>query len=208
MSASSHTIQDVPTLIESEQILNLVFKKARTHNQFLNKPVPETLLRQIYEYVSWGPTSMNSQPLRVRFMASTEKREALAACVYPGNKAKVMSAPVCAVFGMDLNFPSTLPAIFPHKLDAQAYYEGKPMLVESTAFRNSSLQAAYFLMVARLLGLDCGPMSGFDHDKVDALCWAGVAVKTNFLCNLGYGDSSTVFARSPRFKFEEVCDVQ
>jgi 3-hydroxypropanoate dehydrogenase len=180
---------------------------ARTQNLFQDRPVDPVLLRKLYELVSCGPTSMNSQPMRAKLLVSREKREALAACVYPGNREKVLSAPVVAVIGMDLNFPATLSKVFPHKTDAAAYYAGNPALVETTAFRNSSMQAAYLIIAARLLSLDCGPMSGFDHEQVDALCWAGTKVKTNLLCNLGYGRHDTVFARSPRHAREEVWHV-
>lgn len=191
----------------SDDSLSKLFDNARSFNGFTSQPVPDALLQRIYQHMKWGPTSMNCQPLRIRLMVSHGAREQLAECVYEGNRAKVLEAPVCAVFGMDMGFPATLNKVFPHKPDAEAYYEGKSQLVESTAFRNSTLQAGYFMSVARLLGLDCGPMSGFHHDKVNALCWEGTSVRTNFLCNLGYGDSASLFARSHRFDFDEVCKV-
>ncbi len=197
-----------PVSLSPDQALDLAFASARTQNLFQERPVAPALLRKLYEQVRFGPTSMNSQPMRVKLLVSREKREALAACVYPGNRDKVLSAPVVAVIGMDLDFPATLAKVFPHKTDAAAYYAGKPALVEATAFRNSSLQAAYLIIAARLLGLDCGPMSGFDHAQVDTLCWKGTTVKTNMLCNLGYGRHDTVFARSPRHEFDEVWHVE
>lgn len=196
------------TEIDAGPVLASLFDDARTHNTFDGRSVPTRLLRDVYERIKWGPTSMNCQPLRIKWMVSRGAREALADCVYEGNRAKLLSAPVCAVLGMDLDFPATLSRLFPHKADAEQYYEGKPSLVESTAVRNSSMQGAYLIVVARLLGLDCGPMSGFDAAKVDALCWKGTSVRTNFLCNLGYGVPSTVFPRSLRLTFEEACDVE
>lgn len=188
--------------------LEIAFLQAHSHSHFLGKPVDEAILRNIYEHVRWAPTSMNCQPMRIKFFVSDERRAALSECVYPGNRAKVMSAPVCAVLGMDLNFPASLPRLFAHKTDAEAYYAGKPDLVAATALRNSSLQAGFFMVAARLSGLDCGPLSGFDPVKVDALCWTGSAIKTNMLCNLGYGDSDKVHTRNPRLAFEEVCHVE
>ena len=208
MSAQLDTLEARRSATPVEQALDVMFRDGRTHNQFIDKPVPEALLRRLYDGIRWGPTSMNCQPMRVKLFVTHEKRQALSECVYPGNRAKVLGAPVCAVIGMDLDFPATLRQIFPHKTDAQAYYAGKPELVERTALRNSSMQAAYVVMAARLLGLDCGPMSGFDQAKVDALCWQGTRIETNMLCNLGYGDPSTLFARSPRFTFEEVWNVE
>lgn len=194
--------------MDPQAALDLAFTHARTQHQFLERPVEPDLLRRLFEAVRWGPTSMNSQPMRVRLLASRERREALAACVNPGNRDKVLSAPVVAVIGMDLDFPATLAKVFPHKIDAAAYFADRPELVASTALRNSSMQAAYLIVAARLLGLDCGPMSGFDHAKVDALCWVGSTVRTNLLCNLGYGRRETVHAQSPRHAFEDVWQVE
>ncbi len=192
----------------SVQGLDIACQDAHTHAQFLDKPVDESLLRSIYESMRWGPTSMNCQPLRIKFFVSEERRAALAECVYAGNRGKILSAPVCAVMGMDLDFPATLPTLFAHKTDAQDYYAGKPDLVESTALRNSSLQAGYFVIAARMSGLDCGPMSGFDTAKVDSLCWTGTRIRTNMLCNLGYGKPGKPYSRNPRHPFEEVCNVE
>jgi 3-hydroxypropanoate dehydrogenase len=150
---------------------------------------------------------MNSQPLRVLFVKGPTARAKLAACVNAGNVSKVNTAPVVAVLGHDLAFPERLVTLFAHKTDARSYYEGKPDVVASTALRNSSLQAAWLMMAARLLGLDCGPMSGFNHDAVDAAFWQGTTVKTNFLCALGHGDFSELKARHPRLGFDEVCQV-
>ncbi|HSV83718.1 MAG TPA: malonic semialdehyde reductase [Ramlibacter sp.] len=193
--------------IAAGPVLDRLFDEARSHSVFTARPIAPSLLREIYERMKWGATSMNCQPLRIQWMVSRAARERLAECVYEGNRAKVLGAPVCAVLGMDLDFVATLPKVFPHKADAVQYYAGKPAVVESTALRNSTLQGAYLMLTARLLGLDCGPMSGFHADKVDALCWRGTSIRTNFLCNLGYGEPSAVFPRSPRLSFEEVCDV-
>ncbi len=182
-----------------------LFTQARTHARWLPRPVPEALLRELHALATLGPTSMNTQPLRVLFVCSAAERERLAACVNAGNVEKVRLAPVVAVLGMDLAFPERLPELFPHKADAQAYYAGKPAFTEATALRNSSLQGAYLMMAARLLGLDCGPMSGFDAESVDRAFWAGTAVRTNFLCNLGYGDASALKPRPRRLSFDEAC---
>jgi 3-hydroxypropanoate dehydrogenase len=180
---------------------------ARSHGRFSDRPVPDALLHTLYDWTRWGPTSMNCQPLRVCFVASADARAQLADCVYDSNRAKILSAPVCAVLGMDLDFAAQLPRLFPHKTDAQAYYADKPALVQATALRNSSLQAGYFIVAARLLGLDCGPMSGFDRGRVDALCWAGSSVETNLLCNLGHGDPHALRERAPRLAFDEACRI-
>jgi len=184
-----------------------LFTQARTHARWLPRPVPEALLRELHSLATLGPTSMNSQPLRVLFVCSAAQRERLAVCVNPGNVEKVRHAPVVAVLGMDLSFPERLPELFAHKADAQAYYAGKPAFTEATALRNSSLQGAYLMLAARLLGLDCGPMSGFDADAVDRAFWAGTSVRTNFLCNLGYGDAAALKPRPRRLGFDEVCQM-
>ncbi|MBC7940455.1 MAG: malonic semialdehyde reductase [Chitinophagaceae bacterium] len=184
------------------------FTSARSHSVFTAEAVDESLLRHLYDTLRWGPTSMNCQPLRLKFMRSLHSRERLAQCVYEGNRAKVLSAPVCAVLGMDLDFPATLHELFAHKPDAAAYFAGDADRLHSTALRNSSLQGGYLLVAARLLGLDCGPMSGFDAAGVDALCWAGTRIRTNFLCNLGYADGEAPFARSPRLDFDRVCRIE
>ena len=189
--------------ITTEQL----FDAARTHNGFSAEPLPEPTLRRLYELMKWGPTSSNSSPARIVFVVSAAAKARLLECVSPGNVEKTRSAPVTAILGMDLAFPETLPRLFPHA-DARAWFAGKPELIASTAFRNSSLQGGYFILAARALGIDCGPMSGFDTAKVDAAFWAGTAVTTNFLCNLGRGDPSKLFARSPRLAFEEACRIE
>jgi 3-hydroxypropanoate dehydrogenase len=181
-----------------------LFTEARTQNGYVDTPVGDDMLRQLYELWKWGPTSANSSPARVVFVRSAEAKAQLVACMAPGNVAKVQQAPVSAVIGMDLEFHEKLPQLFPHA-DARSWFAGKPELIRNTAFRNSSLQGAYLMLAARALGLDCGPMSGFDDAKMDATFWAGTAVKTNFVCTLGHGDPSKLFPRSPRLAFEEAC---
>ncbi len=188
--------------ITTEQI----FDNARTHNAFSPQPVPETTLRQLYDLMKWGPTSANCSPARLIFVSTPEAKTRLLDCMEPGNLDKTRSAPVTAIVGMDMAFFDKLPQLFPHA-DAKAWFVGNQPLIDATAFRNSSLQGAYLIVAARALGLDCGPMSGFDAAKVDAAFWAGTQVKTNFICNLGHGVAAALFARSPRLSFEEACQV-
>lgn len=186
--------------------LDLLFRTARTQNGWLPRPVPEALLREVYDLAKMGPTSANCSPLRIVFVVSEAARRQLASALSAGNLDKTMQAPVTAILGYDLAFYEHLPRLFPHNQAARGWFEGKPS-AEPTAFRNSTLQAAYFMLAARALGLDCGPMSGFDAAKVDAAFFPGGRVKTNFICALGYGDPAKVFARSPRFAFEDVCRI-
>ncbi|MFO1325858.1 MAG: malonic semialdehyde reductase [Rubrivivax sp.] len=181
-----------------------LFTQARTQNGYLDRPVSDDTLRQLYELLKWGPTAANSTPARLAFVRSAEAKAKLLACMSPGNVSKVTQAPVTVIVGMDLEFHHRLPTLFPH-VDARAWFEGKPELIHASAFRNSSLQGGYLIMAARALGLDCGPMSGFDAAKVDAAFWSGTAVKTNFVCALGHGDPSKVLARHPRLTFDEAC---
>jgi 3-hydroxypropanoate dehydrogenase len=186
--------------ITTEQI----FDNARTHNGFNSQPVPEATLRQLYDLMKWGPTSANCSPARIVFVSSPAAKERLLGCMNAGNVEKTRQAPVTAIIGMDLEFYEKLPKLFPHA-DAKPWFAGKPEFIQTTAMRNSSLQGGYFIIAARSLGLDCGPMSGFDNAKVDAEFFAGTAVKTNFVCNLGHGDPSKLFGRSPRLSFDEAC---
>jgi 3-hydroxypropanoate dehydrogenase len=188
--------------ITTEQL----FTEARTQNGYLPQPVSDEQLHQLYELLKWGPTSANCCPARFLFVRTPEAKARLAACVSVGNVAKVQEAPVTVIIGMDLAFPDRLPQLFPHT-DARAWFEGKPELVQSTAFRNSSLQGAYLIMAARALGLGAGPMSGFDAAKLDAEFWAGTSVRTNFICALGQGDPSKIKPRSPRLGFDEACRI-
>jgi 3-hydroxypropanoate dehydrogenase len=186
--------------ITTEQL----FTAARTQNGYRPTPVADETLRQLYDLVKWGPTAANSTPARFLFVRSEEAKARLLACVSHGNVQKVREAPVTAVIGMDMAFYDKLPQLFPHT-DARSWFVGHPLKIEHTAFRNSSLQGGYFILAARALGLDCGPMSGFDAVKMDAAFWAGTTVKTNFICTLGEGDPTKVLARSPRLSFEEAC---
>ncbi len=191
-----------PMNITTEQL----FDNARTHNGFQPEPIPEATLRQLYDLLKWGPTSANCSPARFIFVSSPEGKEKLLAGMSPGNQEKTRSAPVSVVIGMDMAFFEKLPQLFPHA-DAKAWFVGNQPMIDATAFRNSSIQGGYFILAARALGLDCGPMSGFDAAKVDAAFWAGTSVKTNFVCNLGHGDTSKLFGRSPRLSFEEACRI-
>ena len=184
-----------------------LFDHARSQNGFTAEPVPEATLRRIWELAKWGPTSANSSPARIVFVVSPAAKERLLACMTPGNFEKTRQAPVSAIIGMDMAFHEKLPQLFPHA-DAKPWFAGKPDLIATTAMRNSSLQGGYFIVAARALGLDCGPMSGFDAAKVDAAFWAGTAVRTNFICNLGHGDHSKLYGRSPRLSFEEACRIE
>ena len=182
------------------------FRTARTHNAWQKKDVPDALLHELYDLLKWGPTSANSCPARFVFVTSEAAKARLVECMNPGNRAKVQQAPVTVLIGMDLEFPDKLPQLFPHT-DARSWFAGNDAKIAETAFRNSSLQGGYFIIAARALGLDCGPMSGFDAARLDAAFWAGTTVKTNFICTLGEGDPSKVFARSPRLSFEEACTL-
>ena len=181
-----------------------LFTEARTQNGYKPTAVPDATLRALYDLLKWGPTSANSSPARFLFVRSAEAKERLVACVNPGNVQKVKEAPVSAIIGMDMAFHDKLPFLFPHT-DARAWFAGNEAKIAETAFRNSSLQGGYLILAARALGLDCGPISGFDAAKVDAAFWAGTTVRTNFICTLGEGDPARVFARSPRLPFEEAC---
>ena len=183
-----------------------LFDNARTHNGFANEPIPEATLRQLYDMVKWGPTSANSSPARFIFVSSAEGKAKLLAGMSAGNFEKTKAAPVSVIVGMDMAFYEKLPALFPHA-DAKSWFVGNQAMIDATAFRNSSIQGGYLILAARALGLDCGPMSGFDAAKVDAAFWAGTTVKTNFIVNLGRGDASKLFGRSPRLSFDEACSI-
>jgi 3-hydroxypropanoate dehydrogenase len=191
----------------SDADLDLIFRKARTHNGWLDKPVDDALLRQVFDLAKMGPTSANMSPMRIVFVKSKEAKEKLKPALAPGNVDKTMLAPVTAIIAMDIHFYEKLPKLFPHA-DAKAWFKDLPESeLESAALRNSSLQGAYFIIAARAFGLDCGPMSGFDNAKVDAAFFAGTTIKSNFLCNLGHGDASKLYPRSPRLTFEEACQI-
>ena len=184
--------------------LDQLFTQARTQNGYRPTAVSDATLHQLYELVKWGPTSANCSPARFLFVRSDAAKARLMACMTPGNVHKVEQAPVTAVIGMDMAFYERLPQLFPHT-DARSWFANHPAKIEETAFRNSSLQGGYFILAARALGLDCGPMSGFDAARMDAEFWSGSTVKTNFICALGEGDPTKVMARSPRLAFDEAC---
>ncbi|MEA1677594.1 malonic semialdehyde reductase [Nitrospirillum sp. BR 11163] len=185
---------------------DLLFRTARTQNGWIDKPVPEALLRELYDLFKFGPTSANCSPARVVFVTSAEGKERLKPALSGNNTEKTMTAPVTAIIGYDLAFYDQLPRLFPHA-DARSWFTSSEELARTTAFRNGTLQGAYLMLAARSLGLDCGPMSGFDNAKVDAAFFPDSTVKSNFLCNLGYGDPAKVFPRLPRLEFEEACSI-
>jgi 3-hydroxypropanoate dehydrogenase len=189
--------------VSTEQL----FENARTQNGFTDEPVGDEQLRRIYDLMKWGPTSANSSPARFVFVRSPAAKAKLLACVSAGNFEKTRAAPVTAVIGTDYAFYEKLPFLFPHA-DARSWFVGNADLTETTAFRNATLQGGYFILAARAVGLDCGPMSGFDPARMDEAFWAGTTVRTNFICNLGRGDPSKLFARSPRLPFEEACRIE
>jgi 3-hydroxypropanoate dehydrogenase len=192
----------------SDEGQDLLFRQARTHNGWLDKPVDDALLKQVYDLARMGPTSANMCPMRIVFVKSPAAKEKLKPALDPGNVDKTMKAPVTAIIGMDVRFYEQLPKLFPHA-DARAWFKDLPEpVLEYTALRNSSLQGAYFILAARALGLDCGPMSGFNNAKVDAAFFAGTTIKSNFLCNLGHGDVNKLYPRAPRLAFEEACRVE
>jgi 3-hydroxypropanoate dehydrogenase len=184
----------------------LIFDNARTHNVFTPEPIPEALLRRLYDLVKWGPTSANCSPARFIFVTTPDAKSKLLPGMAPGNVEKTKQAPVTVIVGMDMAFYEKLPQLFPHA-DAKSWFVGNQPMIDATAFRNSSIQGGYLILAARALGLDCGPMSGFDAAKVDAAFWAGTTVKTNFIVNLGHGDASKLFGRSPRLTFEDACQI-
>jgi 3-hydroxypropanoate dehydrogenase len=204
-----------------DDALDQIFRKARTHSAWLDQPVTDEIIQQVYDLMKWGPTSANSCPARFLFIRSQEAKEKLKPTLSPGNIDKTMSAPVTVIVAYDLLFFEKLPKLFPHSPAMRDLFASNPQLVEVTAKRNSSLQGAYLIIAARALGLDCGPMSGFDNAKLDEEFFgAGKEcegceqeffpaghVKSNFLCNLGYGDPSKLFPRSPRLEFNEACSL-
>lgn len=186
--------------------LDILFRHARTHNGWLDTPVSDQQLHQIYDLMKWGPTSANCSPARLVFVKTPEAKERLLACMNAGNVEKTRSAPVTAIVGMDMEFYEKLPQLFPHT-DARSWFAGKQQVIDVTALRNSSLQGAYLIMAARGLGLDCAPMSGFDADKINAAFFAGTPVRANFVCSIGYGDHGKLHPRGPRLAFGEACRI-
>lgn len=186
--------------------MSQLFLDARSHNAWLNKDVSEEILERLVDVMKMGPTSANCSPARLVFVKSPSGKERLRPFLSAGNVEKTMAAPVCVIVGYDLAFHDHLPKLFPHA-DARKWFAGDEQKIVETAFRNGSLQGAYLMLAARALGLDCGPMSGFDNAGVDATFFAGTKTKSNFLCNLGYGDPKGLFPRSPRFTFKEMATI-
>ncbi len=187
-------------------VLDQLFREARTHNGWQDKTVSDELLRELYDLLKMGPTSANCLPARFVFVKSPEAKARLRPCLAPNNVEKTMAAPVTVIVAYDTEFYENLPKLFPHT-DARSWFAGNPALIQSTAFRNGSLQGGYLILAARALGLDCGPMSGFDNAKLDAAFFPDGKVKSNFLINLGYGDPAKVRPRGPRLTFGEACRI-
>ncbi|MGB7405649.1 MAG: malonic semialdehyde reductase [Pacificimonas sp.] len=190
----------------SDRDLDLIFRDARTYNAWSNKPVSAVKLQAIYDLVRMGPTSANCCPARFVFCTSDEARNKLADCADDGNKDKIRSAPVTVIIGMDMKFYEQLPQLFPHA-DAKSWFDSDQEKARETAFRNATLQGGYLILAARALGLDCGPMSGFDKEKVDKAFFANTNVEANFLCSLGHGTTEDLYPRSPRLSFDEACTI-
>ena len=186
--------------------LDLLFENARTHNVCQDRTVSEIVLRRLFDLMKMAPTSMNISPARIIFVKTEQGKEKLKPALVSGNVEKTMTAPVCAIIGHDLDCWKQLPKLFPYK-DMTSLFSNNPDFVLNTAFRNCSMQGAYLIMAARALGLDCGPMSGFDNDLIDKEFFPGTAVKSNFLCNIGYGRKEKLSDRAPRFNFEDVCQI-
>ena len=186
--------------------LAALFTEARTHNAWQQRDVPDALLRQLIDILKMGPTSANCSPARFVFVKSSEAKRRLEPHLSSGNRSKTMAAPVTAIIAYDLDFHEHLPRLFPHT-DARSWFNTSPEVERTTAFRNGTLQGGYLILAARALGLDCGPMSGFDNDGVDREFFAGTRIRSNFLCNLGYGDPSVLFPRSPRFDFDDMASI-
>ena len=192
-----------------DESLDVLFRSARTHNGWLDQPVSDAVLHELYNLTKWGPTSANGSPARFVFLRSKAAKERLRPALMQGNVEKTITAPVTVIVAHDLTFYDKLPKLFPHQPGAREWFSNSADLAQVTAFRNGTLQGAYLILAARSLGLDCGPMSGFDSAKVDAEFFGGPSgtVKSNFLCNLGYGDPAKLFPRSPRLDFDEACAV-
>src|ERR1700722_585441 len=191
----------------NQEALALLFHEARTHSTWLDHPVSDQTLRDLYDAMKFGPTSMNCTPARVLFLRSREAKERLRPFLMQANVDKTMAALVTAIFAYDTKFYERLPQLFPNYPGAREIFANNPELAQITAMRNGTLHGGYCIRAARALGLDCGPMSGFDNAKVDAEFFAGESVKSNFLCNLGHGDASKLFPRNPRLEFEEACKL-
>lgn len=190
----------------NDEGLDLIFREARTRNSWRDRKVSRPMMQAVYDLMKWGATSANCSPARFVFVVSDDAKQRLKPHLSGNNAAKTMQAPVCVIIAHDLEFYERLPHLFPHA-DARSWFAGNESLIEATAFRNGTLQGAYFMIAARALGLDCGPMSGFDNDGVDREFFAGTRTKSNFLCNIGYGADDNLFPRSPRLAFDDACRI-
>ncbi len=190
----------------SDEALDLIFREARSQNKWQDKPVSTAMLMAVYDLMRWGPTSANVSPARFLFLESAAAKERLKPFLLPANVNKVMTSAATAIIGYDLDFPELIPKLFPHNPGAKDWFQD-PKLRETTAFRNGSLQGAYFIVAARALGLDCGPMSGFNNEGVDREFFSGTKIKSNFICAVGHGDPAGVMPRSPRLSFDEACKI-
>ncbi len=195
-----------PTTLD-DRALDQLFREARTHNKWQDRKVPDSKLEELYNLLKFAPTSANSSPARFVFVRTAEGKAKLKQALSPGNIEKTMTAPVTAIVAYDTAFYDKLAFLFPHA-DAKSWFAGNPAFAETTAFRNGTLQAAYLILAARAVGLDTGPMSGFDNARVDELFLAGTGWKSNLLVNLGYGDPAGLFPRSPRLSFDEACRLE
>jgi 3-hydroxypropanoate dehydrogenase len=195
-----------PTAID-DRALDQLFREARTQNKWRDRPVPDSKLEEIYNLLKYAPTSANSSPARFIFVRTAEGKAKLKQALSPGNVEKTMTAPVTAIVAHDIEFYEKLPFLFPHA-DARSWFAGNAAFAETSAFRNGTLQGAYLMLAARAAGLDVGGMSGFDNNKVDELFLTGTTWKSNFLVNIGYGDPSGLFPRSPRLSFDEACRLE
>ena len=192
----------------NQEALNQLFIDARTHNGWQDRTVPDELLRKLYDVFRMGPTSVNCCPARIVFVKSKAAKEKLNSALAEGNRAKTMAAPVTAIIGYDLRFYDHLGKLFPSAPTAKSWFDKDESAAHTASFRNGSLQGGYLIIAARALGLDCGPMSGFDNAQVDQLFFEGTSVKSNFICNLGYGDTGKVYPRNPRLDFVEACRIE
>ena len=190
----------------SEEVFGQLFTQARTHHDWLSKEVTDFQIRELYDVMKWAPTALNAAPLRMLFLKSKESRERLVPALMGSNVEQVRSSPVTAIIAYDLEFFEKLPYLFP-AFDAKAGFVGNPTYIESTAFRNSSLQGGYLILAARSLGLDAGPMSGFNPAEVDHIFFSGTSWKVNFICNIGYGNANKLYPRGPRLSFDEVAKI-
>jgi 3-hydroxypropanoate dehydrogenase len=196
-------LRSAEPVVLSDKALNQLFNEARTHNGFHDVAVPEELLRKAVELARLGPTAANTSPMRVVYVRTAQGKEKLRPALSPGNLDKTMSAPVTAILAYDLDFYEHMPKLFPH-VDAKSWFVGNDAFIEKTASQSGTLQAAYFILALRSLGLDAGPMTGFDNAKLDEAFFAGTRLKSNILVNIGYGDHSKLFPRNPRLDFDEM----